>query len=152
MNVDLSPWREAAELIDAIWAVRRAGRRDLEPEVVRLLDHDDPTVREEALSLLFVKWADSSLRERLVGLVGSDPDCGVRSRAAGALALTSTQQTRKSDSKLLGTIILDREEEPFVRKAAYEALHHITHGKPLLLADDVDLDEDVSLDWVREVC
>jgi HEAT repeat protein len=151
VKIDLSPWRGATELIDAIWAVRRTGRRDLQPDVVRLLEHDDPTVREEAISLLFVKWADHSLRELLISLLISDPDFGVRSRAAGALALTSTERTRKSDSVLLSKIILDRESEPLVRKAAYEALYRIMNDKELFLADDVDLDEDVSLDWVKEI-
>lgn len=151
MNIDLSPWQAPADLINAIWAVRRAGRRDFQPDIVRLLNHEDPTVREEAISLLFVKWADQSLRERLVDLVRSDPDFGVRSRAAGALALLSNASSRRDDCEILRSIVLDRREDSIVRKASYEALYRIIHGKPLVLSDNVDLDEDVDLDWVTTV-
>lgn len=150
-NVDLSPWRSAGELVDAIWAARRAARRDLQPDVVRLLDHEDPTVREEALSLLFVKWADLSERERLVQLTRSDPDPGVRSRAAGALGITSSQRSRSADIAVLRGVLLDRGEEDLVRRACYEALCHIAQGRPQPLRDSVDLDEDLDLTWVRDL-
>jgi hypothetical protein len=99
-----------------------------------------------------VKWADTSHRERLVEIARLDPDFGVRSRAAGALALTSNEQSRASDSAMLGRIVLDHGEDPLVRKACYEALYRIAYGKPLTLGDDADLDEDVDLDWVKDVC
>jgi HEAT repeat protein len=152
VSIDLSPWRAPAELVNAIWAARREERRDLQPAIVQLLDHDDPTVREEAVSLLFVKWADRSLRQRLISLMRSDPDFGVRARAAGALGLTSDDRSRRHDCEVLRQIVLDREDDPVVRKACYEALQAMIHGKAMLLDDDVDLDEDVDLEWVKAAC
>jgi len=151
MNIDLSPWRVPADLIDAIWTARRADRRDLQPEIVGLLRHEDPNVREEAISLLFVKWADTSQRELLVNLVHSDPDFGVRARAAGAFAVVSNESTRQRDCEVLRAIVLDRGDDPTVRKASYEAIHHILRGAPLSLDDDIDLDEDVDLDWLKQI-
>jgi hypothetical protein len=152
MIIDLSPTQDPGDLVDAIWAVRRAERRDLQPEIVRLLDHTDSTVREEAVSLLFVKWADRSLRSRLLDLIRSDPDFGVRARAAGALAVTSDDQSSSGDRAVLCHVILNRTDDPVVRKAAYEALHRIVRGKSMILDDDVDIDEDLDLEWVKAEC
>ena len=151
MSIDLSPWRAPAELIDAIWEIRRSGLRDRRDEIVRLLDHDDPTVREEVVSLLFVKWADGTLRDRLVDLVRSDPDPGVRARAAGALPAVSAQGIRQTERELLRGIVLDVREDDTVRRASYEALCRIVHGESTILDDATDLDEDVDLDWVRSL-
>ncbi len=152
MSIDLSPWRAASDLVNAIWEARRAGRTDLRPEIVGLLDHEDPTVREEAISLLFVKWSDTSVRDRLTELLRCDPDFGVRSRAASAIALTSDEGTRQSDCLALRGVVLDKHDDAMVRKASYEALFRIVHGHATTLADDDDLDEDIELDWVREAC
>lgn len=151
-RIDLSPWRTPSELIDAIWAVRRLGRKDLETEVLKLLDHEDPTVREEAISLLFVKWQAVSRRDRLMDALCSDPDFGVRSRAAGALALTSNSSTRRRDCRILCSIVLNREDDPDVRKACYEALHRLARREAVMLQDDVDIDEDIDLGWVAALC
>jgi len=151
MTIDLSPWRDPADLIDAIWQSRRADRRDLLPDLVRLLEHENANVREEVVSLLFVKWKEQTLRARLLQLLQSDSDFGVRSRAAGALALSSTEDTRTADVDALRTIVLDRQDDPIVRKAAYEALYRVMNDKPLTLDDDIDIDEDVDLGWVGQL-
>ena len=49
--IDLSPDRDPAELIDALYAARRAERKDLRPQVEQLTQHSSPTVREEAAAL-----------------------------------------------------------------------------------------------------
>ena len=151
-RIDLSPWRPASELIDALWAVRRSGRKELEAEVLRLLHHEDPIVREEAISLLFVKWQAASQRDRLVDALRSDSDFGVRSRAAWALALTCDSNTRQSDCGILCSIVLNREEDAEVRKACYEALHRVVRREDVMLEDDLDIDEDIDLKWVTDFC
>lgn len=149
-DIDLTRWRTSSDLVNAIWEVRRANRRDLKGEVAQLLEHDSPIVREEAISLLFVRWAERELRPQLVELIRSDPDPGVRSRAAGALAILSDEATRNEDGDVLRAIVLNRREESSVRQASYEALYRITFGTSTTLKDDVDLDNDVDLRWVRE--
>jgi HEAT repeat protein len=152
VTLDLSPSRRPADLVDAIWEARRTNRRDLCAQVVGLLNHESPTVREEALSLLFEKWKEEMLRERLLELLRLDADFGVRARAANALAALSSETTRRADLEMLSRLILNRREDAIVRKSAYEALHRLAYGKVFLLDDDTDLDEDCDLDWVRAIC
>jgi len=149
-EIDLSPSREPAELIDAIWEVRRSERRDLRADLLKLLTHQNPTVREEVLSVLFVKWKDVSLRARLLDVLRRDPDFGVRSRAVGALGAISSETTRDADRALLAGLIMNRTEDHTVRKASYETLYRLTFSKPCHLNDDVDMDEDLNLDWVTQ--
>lgn len=148
MSDELSPWQAPSALINAIWSARRSEGRHLIPELVILLDHSDPNVREEALSLLFVKWEARQYRKRLAHMVLNDEDANVRARAAGALALMSNSTTRRDDIATLRDVVLDGHEEEHVRKASYEGLLELT-GRHGMLDDDVDLDEDIDLDWVR---
>jgi HEAT repeat protein len=138
-------------LVNAIWQVRRENRRDLRSDVARLLEHEDPIVREEAISLLFVRWEEKGLRSQLMGLIRFDPDFGVRSRAAGALALLSNQATRREDIRVLSAVVLNREEDQEVRRACYEALYRVTNRRGVALSDETNLDEDIDLTWVREL-
>lgn len=149
MRIDLSPGNRPEDLIDAIWAVRRGNHRDLRPEVVRLLSHYDPFVRQEALSLLFAKWKDVSLRDRLIHILQNDPDAGVRSRAASALPCVSTPGTRREDKQLLREILLNPAEDDLVRRACYESLYMITHGRPKLLEDTEDLSVLIQQEWIH---
>jgi HEAT repeat protein len=148
MTNEFSSWQDPPALINAIWAVRRSGDRNHMPEILSLLDHSDPVVREEALSLLFVKWEARQYHDRLVRMIRSDSDTGVRARAAGALALMSNETTRGEDIAILRDAVLDVHDDDNVRKASYEGLLEMI-GRPGMLDDEVDLDEDVDLDWVR---
>lgn len=149
MPIDLSPWNQSADLIAAIWAARRDNRRDLSADVLRLLANDDPLVREEVISLIFVAWADRSVRETLKQLLSSDPDYGVRARIAGALGLMSDESSRREDVSILQALVLNQYEHELVRKSAYESLQRIVNAKNQMIGDDVDIDEDLDLDWVR---
>ena len=149
MKIDLSPWNQSADLIAAIWAARRDNRRDLRADIVRLLESDDPIAREELISLIFIAWADRSLREALKHLVSSDPDFGVRARIAGALGSMSDATSRSDDIAVLRTLVLDRHENETVRKAAYESLQKIVNGRFEINSDEVDIDEDLDLGWVN---
>ena len=148
MTNQFSASQDPAALINAIWSVRRSGDQHHIPEILSLLDHTDPVVREEALSLLFVKWEARQYHDRLARMVRKDSDAGVRARAAGALALMSNETTRGEDIAILRDAVLDVHEDEIVRKASYEGLLEMI-GRPGLLNDEVDLDEDVELDWVR---
>jgi HEAT repeat protein len=149
MKIDLSPGRPGPDLIDAIWAARRADRTDLRADLVRLLEHEDPVVREEVVSLLFVRWNDATLRDRLVRLVRADPDFGVRSRAVGALA--GLAGSGGEDAGLIREVLFDPDEDPVVRKSCYEALYRIRHGTMVEVGDEADVEALLAEDWLKEL-
>lgn len=148
-RIDLTPERSAPDLVDALWHARRDGRRDLAAQVRALTHHLSPTVREEALSLIAVKWMDREARHLVVEALQQDDDFGVRSRAAGALAALSDDRTREEDVRILMTVVLNDLDHPMVRASAYEALSALHGREHPTLADDVDIDRDLDLTWVR---
>lgn len=149
MSIDLSLDREPAELVDAIWEARRGDRRELRRDIARLLQCESAVVREEALTLLFGTWRNESSRDELLSVLQLDPDFGVRSQAVLLLSQLSDERTAKADRLILRRITLDRDEDPVVRKTSYEALHALVKGRPVTLADAIDLDHDVDLSWVE---
>ncbi len=151
MTIDLSPWRAPDELISAIWEARRNDRRDLLDQVVQLLSHSSPTVREEAASLVFLKWGDRAHRQQLLTMATSDRDSGVRARAAGIMSLSAAAQNIGHELRILRDIVLNRQEEDVVRKGAYEGLVRLVRGDFIVLDDELDIDEDLDLDWVQEI-
>jgi hypothetical protein len=151
MTIDLSPWRTPDELINAIWEARRNDRRDLLVRVAQLLSHSSPTVREEAASLVFLKWEDRTNRQQLITMATSDRDPGVRARAAGILSLTAAAQNIGNELRVLRDIVLNHQEEDIVRKSAYEGLVRLVKGDFIVLDDDLDIDEDLDLDWVQGI-
>ncbi|HEX6815216.1 MAG TPA: HEAT repeat domain-containing protein [Gemmatimonadaceae bacterium] len=151
MTIDLSRWRAPDELVNAIWEARRNDRRDLVVQVVQLLSHSSPTVREEAASLVFVKWGDRAHRQRLLAMATSDRDAGVRARAAGIMSLTAPTQNIGNELRILRDIVLNRQEEDVVRKSAYEGLVRLVKSDFIVLDDELDIDEDLDLNWVQEI-
>jgi len=151
MTNDLSLWRAPDELVNAIWEARRNDRRDLLVQVIELLSHSSPTVREEAASLVFLKWDDRTHRRRLLAMAITDQDPGVRARAAGIIALTAASQNRGNEFRILRDIVLNRHEEDVVRKVAYEGLVRLVKGDFIVLDDELDIDEDLDLDWVQRI-
>lgn len=148
-DFDLSPERSPADLVDALWRVRREQRKDLVSQVRGLARHPSPTVREEVVSLLAVKWQDHETRQLLLELLRADDDFGVRSRAAYALAAISSERTRAEDIRLLRRMILDQDEDRLVRAAAYEGLALVAGRTMSPLDDNVDVGRDLDLEWVR---
>lgn len=120
---DLNPWRDSTDLLKALEEARQLDRKDLREAVIALADHDSQIVREEALSLLLSAWREPRAREIALRILRSpDEDFGVRTRAAVGLAAVSAGKTRVEDTRVLLDRVLDHEEDPSVRRAAYEAL------------------------------
>jgi HEAT repeat protein len=119
--------KPASQLIDAIWAARQGGRMDLHPAVAALLEHEDPIVREEALSLLLVKWSLRQYRPKAAAMLLQDEDFGVRGRAAIGLAAVSDPSTRREDVAVLVRTLKDADEDMETRRASYEALLLMTN-------------------------
>ena len=138
--------------MDVIWEAYHEDRRDLHAAVATLLEHDDPVVREEALSLLLVKWVDVRYRARAAIALIDDADFGVRGRAAIGLASVSSAETRKEDIKLLLRTLRDEEEEVETRRASYEALLIITESEHFPIhRRDFDPKKDVDWHWVSQL-
>lgn len=136
--VDLSPSRDAADLVDAIYEARRNDRRDLQGHVELLLDHVEPIVREEAWSLLLVKWGIGALRDRARRALHHDQDFGVRARVAIGLASVATGQTRREDAVLLERVFNEVAIKAELKQACFEALS-LMAGRPTYVElDDTD--------------
>lgn len=150
---DLSPaGKPGSALINAIWTAYREDRRDLHAAILRLIDYEDPVVREEAISLLYVRWSDKKSRVRLVTVLRDDDDFGVRTRAAFALACISDHATRAEDVSILSRLLRDRAEDPETRRAAYEGLLLIAgrHDFPEKTSH-FDPERDVDWGWVAQL-
>lgn len=136
--IDLSPLRGPADLVDAIYQARREDRRDLQGHIELLLDHGEPIVREEALSLLLVKWGIGALRGKASAALRHDEDFGVRARAAIGLASVTTRHTRREDAALLESVFNEDGVRPELKQACFEALS-LMAGRPTYVElDDTD--------------
>ena len=134
--IDLTSSRDPADLIDALFEARRENRRELQDAVVKLLEHEEPMVREEAVSLLCTKWEMRDLRPKAREMLQHDEDFGVRARAALGLGSVSMRATRQEDAALLVRVFEEEGLPPEVRQACYEALSLIA-GRPT----SVELDD-----------
>jgi hypothetical protein len=133
--IDLSPDRESPDLIDALYEVRSENRRDLSDAVVALLEHDDPIIREEAVSLLLTKWEIHELRDRAKQILLSDEDAGVRARTAVGLASITTPRRRADDAALLAKVYAEPSASRALQLACMEALYLMV-GRPTLAEQD----------------
>jgi hypothetical protein len=146
---DFTERHSPEELIDALFKARRENRRDLQHHFEPLLDHEEPIVRAEALSLLAGKWKIAELREKLVDIMFHDPDRGVRTAALLGLAAVSTAATRAEDASLLARCYADRNSDGMEKRASFEALS-LMAGRPTYIELDETSQREVD-DLVREV-
>lgn len=117
-EADLLPLvNSPAELIQNLGRAEREERNDLRDFVANLTEHEDPLVREQALSLLLFKWKDAASRWRAVRALENDLDFGVRGQAAFALIGVSSETTRREDTRLLLQRFLDEEEALDTRRS-----------------------------------
>jgi hypothetical protein len=92
--INLSLQQTAPDLIDALYQARRENRIDLRGKVERLLDHPEPTVREEAVALLLSRWRIAifglkrveSLWVILIPAFGHEPPLDLRRCQTAAIA------------------------------------------------------------------
>ena len=63
---DLLPWRDPEQLLAALTSIERSQLPELRDEIIRLVDHEDADVREQALRRLFVHLRD----QREISLLG----------------------------------------------------------------------------------
>jgi HEAT repeat protein len=129
---DFAPARSPAELVDALYRARRAGDRSGIAQIERLLDHEDPMVREEAISLLLIKWKSRELLPRAIRILDTDKDDGVRAQAAIGLGALGASGAAPSVYLHLAEQARNRAVPDRVRQACAEALSTIA-GRPTLM-------------------
>lgn len=144
---DLDPsGKTGAQLVNAIWTTYRTGDNSRHRDVSLLLGHDDPVVREEAISLLVGKWRDPRYRSAALAMLDRDADFGVRAQAALGLAAVSTDATRDEDISVLLKLVGDTAEEVETRGAAYDALL-ILGGRQDFASAMEKFDPEADIDW-----
>jgi hypothetical protein len=92
-----------------------------EPDVNRLLDHEDAIVRYNSLATLGYEWGRTMREDRIREILASDPDRDCRRQAAGALgSLFRAHRDHKVLTLLVASAKNEREEMD-VRAFAYTA-------------------------------
>lgn len=142
--IDLSPDNDPADLIDALYEARRSGHQDLADQIVLLLDHEEPMVREEAIALLLTKWRMTRFADCGRQMLLHDSDEGVRARAALGVASTATPESLRADAVVLANVFRDPASAPTLRQACFEALSLMT-GRPRVVELDDTSVRDVEL-------
>ena len=67
------------------------------------------------------------------------------------MSLTAPTQNIGNELRILRDIVLNRQEEDVVRKSAYEGLVRLVKSDFIVLDDELDIDEDLDLNWVQEI-
>ena len=143
---DLLPWNDPDDLLQSLYRVEKAPRPELRDALARLLEHDDPDVRGEALRILVTRWKDHAFRGNAAQTLRFDPDPEVRAAAAFALASVSADGDRLEDTQLLLEMLHDEAQEATVRGAAYDALL-VLYRKPEFPTKKRDFDASLDVDW-----
>lgn len=145
-ELDLSPWNDPDTLLEVMSRVPVEPQPHLLGAIARLLDHEDPDIREEALRILVTRWKDESFRRKAIAMLRFDPGTNVRSAAAYAIAGSSSAGSHWDDTILLVDRLVDSTEEVNVRGAAYDALL-ILHRKPAFPTKMRPFDPQADVDW-----
>lgn len=155
---DLAPRHDADTLLQRLYQVGREPVPVLRRPLLRLTEHEDPDLREEALRILGTRWKDPGARPRILAVIRDDPAPEVRSAALIALAACASEGTRITDTRLLVGRLADEGEDTGVRGAAYDALIILYRKKakdgswPFPTARRAfDPLRDVDWDWVRSL-
>jgi HEAT repeat protein len=149
---DLLPWHEPEDLMRALLDAGEGQLPELREAVVRLLDHEDEYVREEAVRRLFVHWRDLETRHLVLDMLAHDPDESVRSASAFGVASTSTRDSLIGDTRALLKIFGDEAQPLELRRSAYEALLLIYDRRDFPpVKGELDLAKDVDWDWIRSL-
>jgi HEAT repeat protein len=125
---DLAPWIDPDELLQLLGRVEKSDRAVLHDAVVKLLEHEDEDVREEALRVAAIRWTLADVRDKSLEMLESDDEPAVRRTAAYAIAALATESTRQEDTGRLLEILRNSSEQEEVRRAAYEGLL-LLHGR-----------------------
>jgi HEAT repeat protein len=131
------------EICDAVADFGQEHFLHAKPDVEALLDHPDPLVRYNALGALGYNWASTDRVDKILEILGNDPDGDCRRRAASVLGCIFSNLNNRAIAKLLGQVVLNDEEEDDVRVTAYLALLNVfglyrTLYRPNMTLKDID--------------
>lgn len=139
-------WNDPDDLLRSLAALSSEDRGSLRDAVAKLLAHSDPDVREEAFRAVFVKWKERKLRELALTAIAADVAPEVRAVAAFAVAATSDDDSRRTDTRTLIAKLEDPDELPLVKAAVYDALL-ILHRRSTFPSKASTFDSNVDIDW-----
>ena len=131
-NGELSRDTPIAELIDELYRLRRSGDQTKMPMVQALLAHEEPMVREEALSLLLIRWKLVELVPHALQVLTTDVDDGVRAQAAIGLGALGASGVKLGLHTHLSALARAYDVPERVRVACVEALSALA-GQPTIL-------------------
>ena len=94
---------------------------EAEPDVNRLLNHEDAIVRFNALATLAYEWGRTPRTDRIREIVFTDPDRDCRRQAVGALGSLFRGKQDREVLDLLVRTVNNASEEMDVRAFAYTA-------------------------------
>lgn len=148
-EADLFPWNDPDDLLEALYGIGKEPKPELRDSVARLLEHEDPDIREEAIRILVTRWKDYSFRAHTVNALRFDADVAVRSAAAFGVASVSTEKNQAEDTRFLLAILLDESQPKNLRGAVYDALL-IIYRNPAFPTKrrDFDAAQDVDWEWI----
>jgi HEAT repeat protein len=142
----LDPRRDPHLILEALYEVPKVHQPELVGVIAPLLDHCDPYVREEAIRILITRWKLEKYRDRAAEMLVSDEAPDVRGAAAYALGSVASNATRAEHTRLLLDTLRNRDEEPNVRGAAYDALL-ILHRNPAFPTKKREFDPHLDVNW-----
>jgi HEAT repeat protein len=145
-EADLNPWTDGDDLIRMLGQLGDQQRDELLDAVTRLLEHEDPDVREEALRLLLVRWKVRGLHHYGLQALTNDPTPEIRALAAYGVAATSSETSRMQDVTVLKSVVTNDDESHHVRGAAYDALL-IIFRRPAFATKRRAFDAARDVDW-----
>lgn len=127
-------------------------RREFEPDIAKLLVHDEPLLRAKALVALAGRWHIGTYVNLAVRALGDDPDWLVRRNAAHALSMYAQrdQVGERGRTPILRTLAraVQSDGDPGVQEAAYEAILRVL-GRPAeeYFHEARDFDSQQDVDW-----
>jgi hypothetical protein len=131
-----------SELYGLIHDLGHSTLLEAEPDVVALLDHPDSSIREIAVRVLTFHWDISKHRDKLIHLLRHDPDYEVKSFTAAGLGFVFRNSHDPVVSQALIKTVRDRDEDPYMRESAYNALLQV--WSPLDVDQDLkDISEEI---------
>jgi len=112
---------------------------EAEPEVNRLLDHEDPIVRYNAMATVAYEWGRSPRVDRICEILLSDEDQDCRRQAAGALGSLFRGKRDKHVLNALVRTAKDARESKDVRAFAYSSALDVIGVSRTIQPNPVDL-------------
>jgi len=139
-----------AEIADFVADAGNQNYIEARPDVERLLDHESPTVRYEAMGTIAYEWGICSRVERIIEILLTDENEDCRRQAAGALGSLFRGKRERRVLDPLVRMVKNAREARDVRAFAYTGALDVIgvprNMQPSALRLEVGPDELLALD------